>query len=54
MKKTKRRFIAFTLVLAMVISSVSVSFAETGGNETQVPGSDGTQTQGFIDMPSNW
>lgn len=54
MKKTKRRIIAFTLVLAMVISSVSVSFAETGGNDTQTPGSNGTQTQGFIDMPSNW
>ncbi|WP_419822947.1 S-layer homology domain-containing protein [Anoxybacterium hadale] len=54
MKKTKRRIIAFTLVLAMVISSVSVSFAETGGNDAQTPESNGTQTQGFIDMPSNW
>jgi cyanophycinase len=44
MNKTKRKIVAVTLALAMVISSVSFSFAETG--------SANTKPSIFIDLPS--
>lgn len=46
MNKTTRKIVALTLTLAMMISSMGFSYAETGGSNTK--------SSIFIDMPSNW